>query len=291
MSEANAMPGLRLYDGVRLDRRRGAARPHRRSGGAGRARPLCCRRLPSYRRRCRRTRRSKASCLGSTPRRRDRPARICVCSRVERDCDAAHADRTRTSDDFHRRRARAQTPRQGAEAQSSRGGRHHHRRNSRRRARRQERRRPDVVRLHHPDHRRRDAGRRRHAADPAGRRRISRRHQAGHRARADPAASRRARRYARARRDHRRRRRDRACSRPAARDRDGSQTPAIARCRSARIIISSRSTRRWISTAPLRSACGSTFRPAPPCASSRARAKRSRWSVSAAGANCPASTR
>ena len=36
-------------------------------------------------------------------------------------------------------------------------------------------------------HRRRDAGRRRDGADPAGRRRVSRRHQARHRPRADPA--------------------------------------------------------------------------------------------------------
>jgi urease subunit gamma/beta len=40
---------------------------------------------------------------------------------------------------------------------------------------------------------------------------------------------------------------------------------------------------------PLRSACALIFRPAPPCASSRARAKKWRSSVSAAGANCPAS--
>ena len=86
-------------------------------------------------------------------------------------------------------------------------------------------------------------------------------------------AARRRRRYARSRRDHPRRRRA------------SSSTPAgrASRCRRVNTgdrpiqigshFISSRSTRRWSSIAPPRSACGSIFPPAPPCASSRAQAK------------------
>ena len=49
------------------------------------------------------------------------------------------------------------------------------------------RRRPDRLRLDDPDHRRRDAWRRRDDAHAPGRGRLSRRHQAGHGPRADPA--------------------------------------------------------------------------------------------------------
>ncbi len=51
-------------------------------------------------------------------------------------------------------------------------------------------------------------------------------------------------------------------------------TQATGRCRSVRTTISSRSTRRWSSTAPQPSACGSTSRPGRRCASSRARASK-----------------
>ena len=97
---------------------------------------------------------------------------------------------------------------------------------------------------------RRDAGRCGHAADPAGRRRVSR---------TAPSWSRCTSRSGRkpgAAADHARARRDhsppkaKSSSPPAGREpRCASSIPATVRCRSARIIISSKSTRRWNSIA------------------------------------------
>ena len=123
-------------------------------------------------------------------------------------------DRTRTPDDLHRGGTGAEAPRQGAEAELSGGGRPHLRRDPRGRPRGPLGRRSDRLRLDHPDHRRRDAGRRRDDAHDPGRRRLSRRHQARHRARADPSRRRRRSRRAGAGRD------------PSPRTATSSSTPA-----------------------------------------------------------------
>ena len=70
-----------------------------------------------------------------------------------------------------------------------------------------------------------------------------------------------------------------------------SPIPATGRSRSARTIISSRPTRRCTSTAPRRAASGSTFPPAPRCASSPARAARcsSSRSPASGGSACATS--
>ena len=69
-------------------------------------------------------------------------------------------------------------------------------------------------------------------------------------------------------RDHHRRRRDRAQRGPPSKDADGRQYRRSPGADRIALTISSRSTRRWNSTAPPPSACGSTFRPARRCASS-----------------------
>ena len=84
--------GVRLFDGGGAYRGGGAVGAHRRGRSAISARGVLAT-IAACRRRCRPTPKSRASCLGSTPRRRAMPARICVCLRVKGTAHAADADR------------------------------------------------------------------------------------------------------------------------------------------------------------------------------------------------------